>query len=79
MQNMISRLVVVTVVLAHPRWRAVLVVLVAAVGGLVEATCDKGYTGTPCAECAAGKYKDVVGTSTCTDCGRQILGPEGSL
>ena len=56
--------------LARPRARALalLVVLVAAGGGRADATCAAGYTGTPCVMCAAGKYKDAVGTSTCTDC-----------
>ncbi len=72
MQIMSSLLVVVAVVFARARARAlagaVLVVLVAAGGGLADATCDKGYTGTPCAACAAGTYKDAVGTGACTDC-----------
>ncbi len=56
--------------LARPRARApaLIVVLVAAGGGRADATCAAGYTGTPCVMCAAGKYKDAVGTSTCTDC-----------
>jgi hypothetical protein len=48
--------------------RAVLAVLVAAGGGLADATCAVGYTGTPCVMCAAGKYKNSVGTEACYTC-----------
>jgi hypothetical protein len=48
--------------------RAVLVVLVAAGGGLADATCVVGFTGTPCVMCAAGKFKNFVGTESCYLC-----------
>ena len=34
--------------------------------------CDKGYTGSngvgPCTPCVSGTYKDVIGSSVCTNC-----------
>ena len=33
-----------------------------------NAACDPGYTGSPCTACAAGTWKNTVGSAACTDC-----------
>ena len=36
--------------------------------GVPSTGCTAGHTGPDCMPCAAGKYKDVPGTSACTSC-----------
>jgi hypothetical protein len=48
---------------------------------LLQCTCLPGYTGNsggPCAACSAGKYKDTLGSSACSECwsGLYSLGAE---